>query len=102
MPHGKHNPCDKRNFRLFCEMLRFAHPDNRFKVELVWMDHGAGMDWETVICYRPNGASYQVLNGRDWDDLNMAGTMDEVAEIARSVLEVQDHNMREGSRWNIS
>ncbi len=96
MPNKANNLCNRANFDLACAMLTYAHPYNVFKVENIWMDYGAGMRWDTIICYRnkEGWGNYQVLCPRDWDLLNEATTALEVLTVVNTILEDQKKTLK--------
>lgn len=89
MPNQKNNPCNRQNFNSACALLAHAAPQNTFNVQNIWMDYGAGMMWETIICTRPDGSSYQVLSPRDWDRLQTADLLEEVEGVVADIIESQ-------------
>jgi hypothetical protein len=42
-----------------------------YKVDYTYLDYPR-LAWKTIICTRPNGDSWQVLNPRDWQDIAAA------------------------------
>lgn len=94
MPNGKTNLCNVRNFDLACQMLKANAPDNTFTIQNIWMDYGAGMMWETIICVRPDGSSYQVLNPRDWDLLDSASEVEDIIRVVAGIIKDQRQLLR--------
>jgi len=95
MPNKAENPCNRKNFDLACAMLSHAHPDNTFKIENIWLDFGAGMRWDTIVCYKANNpwGSYQVLCPRDWDLLDAAETIADVLKVVNTILADQERSL---------
>lgn len=91
MPNGANNTCNRPNFEAAVALMRLAAPGNAYTIEDIWMDYGAGMRWETIVCTRPGNTwgGYQVLNPHDWDLLNNACGIDDVVTITRSIINKQ-------------
>lgn len=86
MPNQKMNVCNRPNFDAACALLNAFAPGNTFTVGETYIDFGAGMKWETIICARPCGLAYQVLSPRDWDKLQEAGNPARVARVVSDIL----------------
>ena len=96
MPNGKNNPCNRKNFEMAVAMLRFIVPETKFTVEETYLDYGAGMKWETIIATRDwnGGTDYQMLSPREWDELYMADTVFDVAQIVTRLVKEQGKLLR--------
>ena len=98
MPNGKNNYCNK-NFEMAATMLRFLVPETKFTVEETYLDYGAGMKWETIIVKRGSGyeigsLDYQMLSPRQWDELYMADTVFDIAQIVTRLVKEQEKLLR--------
>jgi len=91
MPYARENFCNRKNFSFALEILRYHYPEHVFIIENTYLDYGAGMKWDTIICYRNNNGkdSYQMLCPRDWDKLYAAGTSQEILTLVLSVIKDQ-------------
>ena len=96
MPNGKNNPCDRKNFEMAATMLRFIVPETKFTVEETYLDYGAGMKWETILATREGigGTHYQMLSPRQWDELYMADTVFDIAQIVTRLVKEQEKLLR--------
>ena len=88
MPNQRENPCNKRLFKAAIEILKMLAPNNLYYIENTYLDYGAGMMWETIICYRDNGDSYQILLPRDWDKLNAMTLPDDIFDLTQLVISI--------------
>ena len=43
----------------------------KYYVDYTYLDYPR-LAWKTIICMRPNGDSWQVLNPREWQDITLA------------------------------
>ena len=91
---NKKNPCNRKNFEMACQMLHFINPELTFVVNETYLDFGAGMQWETIIC--TNGTSdvlgtYQMLSPRDWEKLNACTGLQ---DITTWVLAINDDQQK--------
>lgn len=86
MPNLKDNHANQ-NFKVAIEILRKLRPDCDFILKKVYMDFGAGMMWDTIVCYynEPFTRSYQMLSPRQWDDLYNADKPEEITAIANEL-----------------
>lgn len=91
MPNGRENFCNRKNFNFAVEILKYHYPEHVFEIENVYLDCGADMKWDTIICHRncKYNDSYQMLCPRDWDKLYLAGTSQEILTIVLSIIEDQ-------------
>ena len=87
MPNGKVNHCNREAFEKAVDILSKAHPGHKFRIGWTWLDYGAGMEWETILCEKPNSAwgEYQLLNPREWDELLLEFDDDEATTVAESI-----------------
>lgn len=91
MPCEANNRCNRPNFEAAVALMRVAAPHNVYTIENIWMDYGAGMRWDTILCDRPGNTwgGYQVLNPRDWDLLDGARTIGEIVTVVETILKDQ-------------
>jgi len=94
MPNKTNNPCNRQNFTLAIEVLKYHAPWNRYAIEDIYLDLGAGMKWETIVCYRSVNDSYQMLCPRDWDILNIAATASEITLLMEKIVSDQAKLLR--------
>lgn len=95
----KKNPCNRRVFELAVAMLKFKFPMVQFEVKETYMDYGAGIEWETIVCsYREKmtedrfyDGGYQMLSPVQWQRLDSALTIDHVAEFVTALANEQAH-----------
>lgn len=71
-------------------MNAYADEENKqysFYVERVWQDYGAGLMWNTIICYRNNDDdSYQMLSPRQMKEVEVS-SVDELIPMAKELYE---------------
>ena len=94
MPFKANNPCNKANFEAAISLFKVVAPKNEYKLEEIYLDYGAGMKWETIVCYRGINDHYQMLCPRDWDKLQAATTPEQIAAIVRAICEDQKGLLR--------
>lgn len=84
----KENPCNRDAFELAVSLLSYEFRDRKFSIANVYLDYGADMRWDTILCDRGGTwGSYQLLNPRDWEKLNKSEVAEEVLDVVRSLVE---------------
>ena len=80
-----------KNFRFLCSAFAFLYPENRYEIEETWLDVGAEMRWETIVCYnRPYGAAYQMLSPAEWDRIVREDDIVNLTQIAIKIAREQE------------
>lgn len=88
MPCQKDNPCNRENFDIAVALLNLEFPERGFYIEKTWMDFGAGMSWENILCHKPDSrwGDYQYLYPADWDRLDTATNALELMEAVKRLI----------------
>ena len=96
MPNQKQNLCNRPNFEAAIALLKVVAPRNKYSIENIWMDYGAGMKWDTIICKNERNAvwgGYQMLCPRDWDALQRATGATEISGIVNAIVSDQKRSL---------
>ena len=90
MPNERENPCNRRLFEAAIKIFEVLAPDNLYALDHTYLDYGACMAWETIICYRDGkqSNSYQMLCPRDWDKLNAMTLPDDIFDLTQLVISI--------------
>lgn len=84
------NPCNRPNMEAAVSMLKaFGGEGNVFAIQEIYLDRGAGMMWETILCIRNNKDPYQMLSPHDWERIQNATTPWAISEIVEDIIASQ-------------
>lgn len=85
------NEKEYKNLVAVAKMLEATEADAlEYKVSDCYLDFGSGLMWTTIIVHDPREddkvlSSWQLLNPREWREITQAETIQELADIAKSV-----------------
>lgn len=75
---------EKEQLKQFAYECKKLVPKCEFFVRQVCRDADSKTYWYTVVVERKNGTSFQMLSPRDWEEIMMCETFEELNEFARA------------------
>lgn len=67
-----------------CRVLSMHYPECEFAIENIYFDYGQDWRWTNIVCYKPDGYSFQVLNPKEFEILVETYNVDYVVELIES------------------
>lgn len=85
----KRNDREWKNLNAVAKMLEALSENGyRYEVEDCYFDYGQNWMWTTIICHKGGSGmldSWQVGCPRDWENIVLATTADELAEVVKEI-----------------
>ena len=75
-----------KNLEMVAAMLEYESPNNTiYTVQDVYFDYGQNWMWTTITSIGDKWGGVQVLNPREWEDIMLADSLEELVKIVRDI-----------------